>query len=328
MDRSVDWASTDTSIAVVSAGGLVTTRGTGYVSITATSEGRTGAGTLSVRLAGATSKTILVVGPHPDDETLIAAGITRSAVNAGDVVKVVVVTNGDQDGYSLGLRRQDESVAAAAVLGLDEDNVIFLGYPDTLLRNIYNAGSETQIFTGPSGRTSTYGFRGLGRVDYHTHLTGAAGDYNRKTMRQDFEALVTNYLPDEIYTVTSYDDHPDHQAVAMFVEDALATLSQSGAIPTTQLFQSIVWVPGGYPWPELDGDGFTPTVPFQEPPTLSSRTPLSWSEIYRFPVSPEMLLADPDASMKYQAIVQYQSQLSNWHTSFARADEFFWLTTY
>jgi LmbE family N-acetylglucosaminyl deacetylase len=159
-------------------------------------------------------------------------------------------------------------VAAAAVLGLDEDNVIFLGYPDTLLRNIYNAGSETQIFTGPSGRTSTYGFRGLGRVDYHTHLTGAAGDYNRKTMRQDFEALVTNYLRAEIHTVTPYDDHPDHQAVAMLVEDALTTLSQSGASPNTRLFQSIVWVPGGYPWPMLDGNGFTPTVPFQEPPNM------------------------------------------------------------
>jgi hypothetical protein len=32
--------------------------------------------------------------------------------------------------------------------------------------------------------------------------------------------------------------------------------------------------------------------------------------------------------MKYQAIVQYRSQLFNWLTSFARADEFFWLTSY
>ena len=103
-----------------------------------------------------------MIGPHPDDEALIAAGRTRSAVNAGDVVKVVVVTNGDQHGYSAGLTRQDESVAAATVLGLEEEDVIFLGYPDTLLSDLYNAGSETQVFTGPSGGTSTYGTGGSG----------------------------------------------------------------------------------------------------------------------------------------------------------------------
>jgi hypothetical protein len=41
-----------------------------------------------------------------------------------------------------------------------------------------------------------------------------------------------------------------------------------------------------------------------------------------------MLSTDPSTSMKYQCIEQYQSQLSSWLTSFARADEFFWLTSY
>ena len=326
--RSVSWGSRNTSIATVSGSGRVTARGTGYVSITATSEGRTGSGTLAVVLPGATSKTILVIGPHPDDETLIAAGRTRRAVNAGDVVKVVVVTNGDQHGYSAGLTREGESVAAAMVLGLGEEDVIFLGYPDTLLNNIYTASSGTQIFTGNSGRTTTYGNRGLGGADYHTYLTGAAGSYNRNTMRQDFEALIRNYRPDEIYTVTEYDEHTDHLAVALFVQDALTTLSQSAAISSAQLFQSIVWVPGGSDWPMVDNSGFTPTIPFREPPTLSSQTPLSWSDIYRFPVPTEMLSTDPATSMKYQAILRYQSQRSNWLTSFARADEFFWLTSY
>jgi hypothetical protein len=78
----------------------------------------------------------------------------------------------------------------------------------------------------------------------------------------------------------------------------------------------------------VDASGFTPTIPFQEPVTLSSRTPLQWSDIYRFAVPPEMLSTDPSTSMKYQCIEQYQSQLSSWLTSFARADEFFWLTSY
>jgi LmbE family N-acetylglucosaminyl deacetylase len=226
------------------------------------------------------------------------------------------------------LAREGESVAAARVLGLGEEDVIFLGYPDTLLNNIYRAGSGTQVFTGPSGGTTTYGTRGLGRADYHTFLTGAPGNYNRDTMRQDFEALIRNYRPDEIYTVTRYDSHPDHHAVAMFVQDALDELRQSGAIGPTQLFQGIVWVPGATDWPMVGSSGFTPTIPFQEPPTLSSETPLHWSDTYRFAVPPEMLSTDPATSMKYRAILRYQSQVFDWLTSFARADEFFWLTSY
>ncbi len=326
--RGVTWASTATSVATVNSSGLVTARGAGYASIRATSEGITGSGTLTVLLAGSSVRTVLVIGPHPDDEALIGAGRARTAVNAGDIVKMVVVTNGDQHGLSTGLTRQGESVAAARVLGLGEQDVIFLGYPDTILNNIYTAGSGTQVFTGPAGVSATYGTRGLGGVDYHRYLTGAAGSYDRNTMHADFEALIRNYQPDEIYTVTSYDDHPDHHAVALFVQDALASLRGSGAIPPTQLFQSIVWVPGGGDWPMVDTSGFTPTIPFQEPPTLSSRTPLRWVDTYRFPVPPEMLSTNPSTSMKYQCINQYRSQLFNWLTSFARADEFFWLTSY
>jgi LmbE family N-acetylglucosaminyl deacetylase len=112
--------------------------------------------------------------------------------------ELVVVTNVDVEGHSSGLVREAESVASAVVLGLGEQDVIFLGYPDTILNDIYTAGSGTQVFTLTSGGTTTYGNRGLGGVDCHTYLTGSAGSYDRNTMRQDFEALIRNYRPDEI----------------------------------------------------------------------------------------------------------------------------------
>jgi LmbE family N-acetylglucosaminyl deacetylase len=326
--RGVTWGTSNGSVATVSGSGLVTTRGAGYVSITATSESITGSGTLSVVSPGSTSKTILVIGPHPDDECLIAAGRARSAVNAGDVVKLVVATNGDVAGYLSGLVREAESVASAAVLGIGEQDLIFLGYPDTIMNDIYTAGSGTQVFTGPSHGTTTYGNRGLGGADYHTYLTGSAGSYNRDTVRQDFEALIRNYRPDEIYTVTPYDTHPDHHAVALFVQDALTTLRKSGAISPTLLFQSMVWAPGDNTWPQIDPGGFTPTVPFGMPAVLESWTPLRWADAFKFAVPAEMLSTDPSVSMKYQAIRRYRSQVSSWLTSFARADEFFWLTSY
>ncbi|MGA9544730.1 MAG: PIG-L family deacetylase, partial [Candidatus Sulfotelmatobacter sp.] len=53
-------------------------------------------------------KRILVFAPHPDDEALMASGVIYSALQNGDTVNVVVMTNGDsQNGGSvtLGLER-------------------------------------------------------------------------------------------------------------------------------------------------------------------------------------------------------------------------------
>src|SRR2546421_198447 len=141
----------------------------------------------------AAAKTILVIAPHPDDEALIAAGRIRAAVLAGDTVKIIVVTNGDAQlgGVDRGLQREGESVAAAQLLGLTEQDVIFLGYPDGSMLDIYNAPSPTDIITSAAGQTSTYGNRGLGGIDFHTYWYGSAGPYNHVTVAGDIQTMQT-----------------------------------------------------------------------------------------------------------------------------------------
>src|SRR3989441_7680409 len=178
-------------------------------------------GALILALVGlpsvAAAKTIMIFAPHPDDEALIAAGRMRAAVTAGDTVKVVVVTNGDYNGgVQQGLRREGESVAAAQLLGLTEQDVIFLGYPDGSMLDIYNSPSPIDIITSAAGQTSTYGNRGLGGMDFHSYRYHSAGPYNHVTVAGDIQALLTTYLPDEIYTLSSYDVHRDHQPTALF----------------------------------------------------------------------------------------------------------------
>src|SRR5258708_37428464 len=99
--------------------------------------------TLALMFAFATNvaaspKTIVVFAHHPDDETLMAAGIIQAALSRADVVKVVIVTNGDINGQSVGFVRETESIAAMTYLGLDTQSVIFLGYGDALLMTLYN----------------------------------------------------------------------------------------------------------------------------------------------------------------------------------------------
>jgi LmbE family N-acetylglucosaminyl deacetylase len=104
---------------------------------------------------------LLVLAPHPDDETLAFGGLLSAFHAAGKPVEVVVVTDGDayceacrlwKTGStrgpvcnaaelsnfatpavdSLGEVRREESRAAARILGLPAPT--FLGYPDTGLR--------------------------------------------------------------------------------------------------------------------------------------------------------------------------------------------------
>src|SRR6266581_4593235 len=90
------------------------------------------------------AKTLIIFAPHPDDEALMASGIMYSALSKGDVVKVVVMTNGDAfppATTATGITREAETVSGMSVLGLSEQNIIFLGYGDLTLMKLYNSAS-------------------------------------------------------------------------------------------------------------------------------------------------------------------------------------------
>src|SRR5215475_9162100 len=88
---------------------------------------------------------LLVVAPHPDDETLCCAGVIERVVRAGGRVAVVWITSGDAAFWDrllierslrsaaaldLGARRMHEARTATTRLGVATDGQLFLGYPD------------------------------------------------------------------------------------------------------------------------------------------------------------------------------------------------------
>lgn len=278
--------------------------------------------------AAAAPRSILVVGPHPDDETLLGGGRTRAAVLAGDSVHVVVVTNGDINGTAEGLSRQGESVAAAQALGVSEQDVVFLGYGDQLLETLWNSASGSQVYRSAAGQTATYGNRGLGGMDFHRWRTGQAGPYSRDAILDDFKALVTTFQPDEIYTVSVIDDHPDHAAAARFLTEALIALRREGVPVNAGLNQSIVWAPyangGCYgDWPP-PGSGPLPYPPFPPPQCVGPGTTFDWEMVQHEPVPADMQAPSPSANTKWLALQAYASQFNDFLSSFVRKDEFFW----
>ncbi len=82
---------------------------------------------------------VMVIAPHPDDETIGCGGTLRKHHLAGDHITAVFVTDGGKgdalaggmNGETLIKLREQEAHAAAAVLGIDE--CVFLHNEDTLL---------------------------------------------------------------------------------------------------------------------------------------------------------------------------------------------------
>src|SRR6185295_6463246 len=102
--------------------------------------------------------TLLIVAPHPDDESLCCAGLIHMARQAGAQVAIVWITNGDgfrwdamvtqralfpdSGSYrTLAHTRIQEARNAAQSLGVAPDSLYFLGYPDRgvlhLMRDYY-----------------------------------------------------------------------------------------------------------------------------------------------------------------------------------------------
>jgi LmbE family N-acetylglucosaminyl deacetylase len=258
----------------------------------------------------------------------MGAGIIANARANGDTVKVVVVTNGDYQGVSVGYTREGESVAAMSVLGLAESDVIFLGYGDGSLHNLVASTSAATVFISQAGQTSTYANRGLGEVDYHNYLTGSHGAYNRATIVSDIQNILSTFKPDDIYTTSLYDDHSDHEGVYLFVVQALSTLAQSNAY-FPRLHETIIHAPcefcdPNYHWPL---PVFTPNNTFPIPEFLNT-TPLLWDRRELIPVPTTMRSTVAGSNAKHLVIDQYPSQgggdPTNWLYSFVKDNEFFW----
>jgi LmbE family N-acetylglucosaminyl deacetylase len=269
---------------------------------------------------------LLVVAPHPDDDLLIAAGVIANAKARGEQVKVVFMTNGDFEGQDMGLLREAEAVNAQIQnLGTSEDDIIFLGYPDGGLSPIYhNYPNVSDAYTAPNGRSTTYGSRGRGRADYHTHAFGSAADYNRANVVTDLQSIISTYRPDHIVTTAEHDKHPDHASTFQFVKDALngAIIANAGYNPS--LHKTVVWadyIDRSPVWPAL----IDPTGYNTESSALASV--LAWSERESLDVPYAMQTTSFANNPKYKAIDDHISQggASTFLGRFVHKDEVFWL---
>jgi LmbE family N-acetylglucosaminyl deacetylase len=178
---------------------------------------------------------VLVVSPHPDDESIACSGLIQHALEAGAQVRVLWMTAGDHNIVGppsfwrtaavtpaqfrdIGHKRMQEAMAAAHVLGLSPEDLIFLGYPDAGLSDIFmNVWTSKPYRSGLTNATS---------VPY-VESAVAGQPQTAMNLLIDLEQVITSFQPTIVAYPNLIDDHPDHQATGLFVTAALGDLRLS-----------------------------------------------------------------------------------------------------
>jgi LmbE family N-acetylglucosaminyl deacetylase len=253
---------------------------------------------------------VLIIAPHADDEILGAGGVIQRHLAQGARVVVVILTNGDgqyrrlfpssKASINLGYTRQKESLAALAHLGLPEENVIFLGYPDRGLSDLWNNYWDCEKLYSSRYTEAEHS-------PYRDSFTAEA-PYCGLSVVSDLMKIIGQEKPQLIYLPHPNDLHPDHQAAWAFTVYAIEQLGLEA-----ELLTYIVHREG---WPEPRGARLGETL-FPPPNLLDLDT--AW---VRVDLEPE------ERQKKYEAIMQFHSQtkfIEDYLVSFARANELFGL---
>lgn len=160
---------------------------------------------------------LMVFAPHEDDELAIAGPVIYQAAQNGMNVKVVFTTNGDYFPHE-GPIRIKEAINALHILGVEKENIIFLGYGDqTQSKHLYNADNG-EVVCSYNGKTATYGIPGV--EEFAMREYGEHHAYTRENYKGDIKAVLKKYLPDIVIT-TDWDNHMDHLALSLMLDEVM-----------------------------------------------------------------------------------------------------------
>ena len=198
------------------------------------------------------SERVLIIAPHPDDESLCCAGLIRRTLKDGGNVAIVWITSGDAFELDamvvertlrpraaglerLAVMRMNEARAAASRLGVSVSGQFFLGYPDRGLRQLL--AQKVLVFRSR--------YTGADRVPYDdTVAQGSA--YTGSNLERDLNSVMAKFKPTLVFAPGTADVHPDHRATSELVMRVLSKLQRLG----TARF----WVVhGGEGWPVPSG---------------------------------------------------------------------------
>lgn len=261
---------------------------------------------------------VLILAPHPDDETIGASGVIQRALKSGASVFVACYTSGDANELAfiiyekrftfrkgeflhMGEVRRKETISAMKFLGVDENNIFFLGYPD------FGTMEIMLKFWGPVRPYKSI-FTRVRNVPYKDDLSYGAL-YIGENILEDVGNLLLHVRPTKIFVSSPADTNGDHQSLYLFLKIALWDLSAKLKAP--EIYPYLVHCIG---WPKPRG--FHPELKLGPPAGFISRQ-LAWK---KFELKPEEIENKKKAIGFYKSQIPYNPQ---YLPTFARKNELF-----
>lgn len=276
------------------------------------------------------SERLLVLAPHPDDESISSAGLIKRVMENGGSVRTVVITSGDAyvdavrletgkrhpspaDYLDFGEERLEESRRAAQLLGNGFVHLDLLGFSDS---SIYSSLVSHWRRNNPMRSV----FTGFDHVPYReAEDRGYAQD--GQDLLKELVAIMLETKPTLIAFPDVMEDDSDHAGLGMFallaIHDWLVHSVSLHANP--RLLAYLVHWPHGWPkgsdWgiPQ-DWSNQQMHLPDDLPLRGHSRVCLN--------------LRGPEISLKRKAMAQYETQqriMGDFLSAFVRSSECFTL---
>lgn len=239
--------------------------------------------------AFAKSDRVLILAPHPDDETICTAGVIQNALSAGADVYVACYTNGDANQLAfimyekrltflkgefihMGEVRKKETLSALDFLGVKREKIFFLGYPDI---------GTMQILLKYWGTNKSYRsvFTRSRNVPHDENLSPNA-PYTGESILKDIKTVLLKTRPTKIFVSHPADTNGDHQSLYLFLQVALWDLS--GRIKRPAVYPFLVHCKG-WPSPRRRRTDLSLGVPkgLETAPILWQRLELTEDQVHK-----------------------------------------------
>jgi LmbE family N-acetylglucosaminyl deacetylase len=252
---------------------------------------------------------LLVIAPHPDDETIGAAGLIQRVHASGGEVRIVLVTAGDgfveavahETGMpqprpaafiAYGAERLRESRAAIRVMAPDHPRLTVLGFPDGGLDGLLQAHWWR---TPVHSRTTE-----ASDPPYDADVLEPNVPYDGDDLRRELELILRETRPTIVALPDPLDRHPDHRAAGLFT--LLALQDWSATVPKSAQPELLAYLVHWPDWPSgWNADG---------PGALETPLVLPKHIVHRGGTRVALTLTDDELAAKQRALQRYGTQLA------------------